>query len=102
MKQYRDLGIVSVLLFTLNLILAYFGKISIYDFIMYLTVIAYCDFVVAIYVQYRFGTAEVMGKMVDDVGDLLKKLSKKKGKKKRAKQALALIEEAKQEMKDNV
>jgi len=102
MKATRDLIVVSIILFVMNITLAYFGKISIWDFIMYTSVIAYCDFLVAIYVQYRFGTAEVMGKMVDDVGDLLKKLSRKKGKKKRAKQALALIEEAKQEMQENV
>jgi len=101
MIKWNDLIIVSSVVFGINLLMILIGKTSWYDFLFYLSIIAYCDFIVALYVQYRFETAKVMGKMVDSVEDLLKKMSKKKGKKRKAKQALALIEEAKEEVKEN-
>jgi uncharacterized membrane protein YuzA (DUF378 family) len=91
----RDLVIVSAIVFGLNLTMAILGKISIWDFLMYTSIIGYCDFVVALYVQFRFETTKKMVKMVDSVEDLIKKLAKKKGKKRLAKALKKEIEEAK-------
>jgi uncharacterized membrane protein len=102
MEKWRDLIIGTATLVAINAVLIAIGKATIADFLFYLSIIAYCDFIVAIYVQHRFETAKTMGKMVDSVEDLLKKMSRKKGKKRQAKRALAIIEEAKEEVKENV
>jgi len=81
----KDLLIVSGLVFSLNVAMVIGHKISLWDFLMYTSIIGYCDFVVALYVQYRFETTKKMVKMVSSVEDLIKKLSRKKGKKRLAK-----------------
>jgi len=96
MKQvYKDLALASTMFMVINIGMILMGKTTWYDFIFYTTIIAFCDFVVAIYVQIRFETVETMGKMADSVEDLLKKLSKKKGKKRLAKALKKEIEKAK-------
>jgi hypothetical protein len=93
--KLNDLIVVTIAFVALNALMWFLGKYSIWDFLFYTSVIAYCDFVVAIYVQFRFATAEKMGKMVESVEDLIKKLSKKKGKKRLAKALKKAIEEDK-------